>query len=221
MHDDEWDDAAAEIAALLQMQDDMATICLWRQSFESRDYSRAELVHGARLVAERGTQGSGKRWRSDVLNVLLRVLSDRRFARVAAERDEQDRKHASEMCQACSGSGLVIVPHPGSVRDDEWLHPWPEAGVSCRCYRGLRLASDNCQKIAGADEKKGKPARLWTIAEYEGRNPAWELQVRERDLRRKSEREARLRTAAIDKQRGPLSEVVRKAAIGLLTHAAG
>lgn len=210
MENEAWEEWSVYHATLFRMADDLPMIQLWRETFEARGYSAGELREASMNLATHG----GGRWRTEHLEAILDRVAHRRLARLQESQAEEDRRHAAEECKACFGAGLISVPHPACIRDHEWVYPFYECAVACRCYRGCKWVNSMQATIEAAKDdprRKGDiPRRIISIGEYEMHYSGWESQMQLREIRRETERSARQATAREDKRRGPLAGSVEQ-----------
>lgn len=116
----------------------------------ARDHLKAILAQIRLLKAERALVGS----------------------RVASEGDRGS-------CAKCGGSGRVIVPHPRSVVDGEWVPlaltrggaQYYSACVCCSCGLGRWYHEHGSLRV------EGRERRMMTLEEYEQINPRWPIHL--------------------------------------------
>ena len=207
MTDDDWKDWVKYHSGLFHWTTsaDVETLAAWRESFEMRGYTLAELREASRVHAE---SGKATNWRRDQMEFVLQHVANARYETLRARRLAEDQTNAKPVCGSCGGSGYILVPMVQYVVDGRWIHPYCDTHVACVCYRGQRQLDDNMAMIAACDQskKKGivKPPRLWTLAEYEEKVPDWPAIMEARAKQREAERLAEGRAALVDRQAGPL-----------------
>lgn len=212
MTDTDYSRWKLEHATLFRFGDeDLKMMDLWRPAFESRGFEVAELLECTTHLA----QSEPKTWRSEHLNFILKRVAWRRAVRSLEFAAEQDRQEEFT-CRACDGSGVIVVPHPKSVRDGEWVHPWYECAVACSCRKG-ELLVERYRAINEIAKEQGKretkpfvPSLLTKIGDYDMRNPDWQRQMKAKVQKQQAEREALAATARDDSRRGPLAKMVRQ-----------
>lgn len=210
MTDPEFKKWKVEHGTLFRFADeDLRMIDLWRSSFESRDFSGAELSAASRILAE-GKQA--KLWRAEHLDFLLSQVSAIRLGDQRRRQEMEDAAHEEDRCKLCNGAGLIIVPHPFSLKEDGWHWPYYESSIACDCYKGIRLfnrQAERAQEFRDDRKQKGiQPAALWSIQQYEVRFPHWREAMQEREISRRAVKQARQQSSYEDRRRGPLSQAL-------------
>lgn len=119
-------------------------------------------------------------------------------------------------CSLCSGSGLVLVPHPAAVRDDQWLPlragtipGYYTTAVVCSCPLGGHklLQLDDAQ-----DRAKSLGRRILTLREYEQHNPLWQEQKRQHAAEKVASRVAESRLSEWKRDAKSLVDRLRETA---------
>lgn len=189
---------------------DVAMMNAWRAAFEARGFTADELKTASMHLAQAGPP----KWRDQFLEALLSRISSARLARMR-HKQEQLASARDARCTICSDVGLVIVPHPRCVFDGEWSYPWYSCVVACNCEAGRIKARSHEEVMVLAREAKRKdrlivPPRMWTIEEYEARNPGWLEQSAERKRKREAEQNARAVSRHLDTQLGAIGTAVEQ-----------
>lgn len=106
------------------------------------------------------------------------------------------------ICETCSGTGLVIVPHLSCVSNGEWLHPFATCAIACVCPLGGH-------KLGTMKDHLSRPTI--GLGEYQRKNDLWVQQMHDRL------RVGRVLDRAISAARGVSADVYRTLAIGIGT----
>lgn len=126
-------------------------------------------------------------FRQNHLSMLKSAVLANRFKRQRAEQDELDRQYrdASSCPNECTG-GLVFVPHPHCMVNDDWAYPYYSACVCCSCPRGSQRFNSRAEQ----DAEKNRRTGSWIdIRSYEAIYPEWRELVRKHNAKIMSERE--------------------------------
>lgn len=125
-------------------------------------------------------------WRQNHLSMLKAAVMSARYKLQRAEQDELDRQYrdAGECPRKCTG-GMLFVPHPHCVVNDDWTYPYYSAAICCSCPRGSARYNARSQ----SDQENDRRTGVWLdIRTYEALHPEWELMVQRHDSKIKSER---------------------------------
>jgi len=197
---DEWASWVEYHATLHRIADDqdLRMMQLWREVFESRNYTAEEL----RAASLHLSMTQPKTWRSEHLEFLLEHVAGRRRQEAVAARHAEQGEYS--YCALCRGSGLIGgVPHLTDVKSGEWVHPFRRGAVVCRCSKGAGWRSGYEQNVERRRSKNLRPMPpQLTIDEYELRNAGWKMQLEDFEQKRKAEKRAREETREHDRKRG-------------------
>jgi hypothetical protein len=198
MQDGEWESWVDKHAAMFALDGDhnAAMFAAWRQVFEARGYTAAELNEATVWIGG----NAPPRYRSEHLDLLRRRIEARRLAASQAQVEMQNARGYSADCPRCNGARVLVVPHLGFVRDGRWVCPWPTFAVACGCVPGRRL----WESLQTHETSKGVPSPLLSIGDYEMSNPAWADQLDERETARQRDNAAYDVTRNVDKRLGEI-----------------
>ncbi len=155
------------------------TVSAWVNEFIATGYSPDELVSATRAVSALPAEKAPK-YPGDHYAMLVRALQAERQRIRQKDASAETRRIASGddrgVCELCSNTKWVIVPHL------KYLEEWSDAarfvtfGVACRCFLGRTMVSN-------WDVKRPK---TMTLEEYERQLPSWrEYVAQEREIRMK------------------------------------
>jgi len=205
MTDSEWDawSAKHQLTFGLNSEKDFAMIDAWREAFERRGYTAAELTDATVWMA--GNEPPV--WRSEHL---ARIHKRIEWARLAAYRKEQEATTAEaefDRCRLCGSTGFVVVPHLKFVRDGIWAPPFYTYAVACHCRKGLRVYERLTQ--ASVDNERCRP--IVSIGDYEMANPYWQRQMGDQHETQAAENRAAAASVKADGDLGRIiSAIMRK-----------
>lgn len=175
----------------MHTEEDLAMFAAWWPLLKT--YTLVELNEATDWLALRDV----KMYRRDEqLGELRRRIAQRRFERLRAEAEQQQEGFIE--CSLCSGTGVVIVPHPRYVINDQWMpngNSYPTCGVLCQCTRGVKRyeAAKYYALENNGKRKDGVPVKVsMTLQEYETKNPEWFHQIAERNKSLMAEGQARM-----------------------------
>jgi hypothetical protein len=181
-YDTEWVPFHRQLFGM-KSEDDLPMFAYWFRSL--CEFSTAEL-RSASMAMATDIETAGK-FRTEHLSILRSKVRQQRFERCRAEFAELNRAQARLDCAVCGGTGLVSVPHVGSIADGEWTHPFCTMVAACRCPRGaVRLKAVSAAE-AKQDVLRQYRVKMIDIDEYEMHHPDWRRMVHDRDLMRDSE----------------------------------
>lgn len=123
-------------------------------------------------------------WRQNHLSMLKAAVMAARYRIQRAEQDELDRQYkaAGECPRKCT-AGMIFVPHPHCMVNDDWAYPYYTAVIVCDCPRG------SIRFNARADHDIEKRRDPWMdIRTYDALYPGWEDLVGRHAAKIKSER---------------------------------
>ncbi len=147
-------------------------------------FSFAELRAATLEVASSPEPRAG--WRQNHLSMLKAAVMAARHKIQRAEQDELDRQYRDAgACPRKCTAGMLFVPHPHCMVDDDWSYPYYTAVIVCDCSRGsIRFNARAEHDI----EKRRDP---WMgIRHYEALYPGWEELVARHAAKIKSERDS-------------------------------
>lgn len=190
----------ADYCAAFGLADGFADVMLrrWWPAFLAANYTPQELQEALQIV-----MGRGPRWPNEHLPAVNLAVAEVRERRRESERPPL--KCEGQPCYTCQWTGIVVVPHPGSLRNGEFVKPHLTAGVYCtRCGPGQRAYEAACEHMR--NQKIPRPVPI-TIEQYEQRfTREWFNLLAEKEERDKLMRQAVDATGALQ----PLAATIRK-----------
>lgn len=178
----------------------------WRDFFESEGYTILELQEASRAL-----MADPPKWRADHLKRIQETIVARRLKQARAEKEnEEEQARKQDYCPRCNTrEGWLEVPHPETIRGDQWTRPYLTLLVTCDCTRGRVRFNQFAAAAQNEEFTKKVPSFRPALAidAYERRFPHWEMMVQQRDLAREQEAKAMGRAAHADRHRGPIPPV--------------
>ena len=142
---------------------DAPMFALWWTSLN--EYSSHEAREASLAIAH--DPDSAGAFRTQHLALLRTKIQASRFARRRAEFAQLDRMADANRCGLCRGAGCVPVPHPDSIIDGFWAHPFYELAVACNCAKGSHWF--NAMNGYLAEKRKS----VMDLRTYEAIVPEW------------------------------------------------
>lgn len=192
MSHEEFKTWIAHHAALFWMNspNDLALFVAWKPLV--LPYEFVDFIDGSNYIS-REKAGC---FRTDHLAVICNRIEVKRLAKYQAEcRDSKSDERG--VCDACRGSGSLVVPHEKYVQNGQWIPPFPTFAVFCFCRLG-QLKFDTVYRDQERQKNGQKQPLAWQ--KYEQMVPEWRGLLKERETQKDAEFKARELAESIDRQ---------------------
>ncbi len=178
--------------------DEANMLVSWVKMFAREGFTPEELVAATNRLA----LAADPVWRRDHCNALVSLVRDGRKKAIQAPPMPDDRgRH-----DLCGGTGLVIVPHPKTLRGE--TEQWYNFAVTCTCPLGLWKAECFKEYHESKNKKRAKNDQKASLsyADYCLEFMNWRDYVAEHEQLMQSRREASSISESRDRAHGPLAK---------------
>lgn len=184
MTSSEYADWSRQHAALFQLhgEGDVAMFGAWWPLLAKESANECEKA--SLWIA----QNKGGVFRTQHLQLIMEFLRGRKIELLRQQNQIDANADEKNRCPKCGGVGLVVVPHPKSITDLEWMPPYYTLGVKCDCPRGM-----------------AKQNQCMTLRSYEAINHRWPEMLCERENEIKDRLNARDAAAKADHRHGQIA----------------
>jgi hypothetical protein len=159
----EWARMHAELFGLRDAAD-ARLVSLWAPCLMPFDFEELRDASYAVAVDPRDM----RRFRENHLSMLREAILAKRAEVAGHERDRLDAMYSRAECNDCFGVGLVRVPHPDFLLDEEMQRGFFIV-VACLCPSGIARFNGISARLTEAEANY----RIIDLAQYEALHPDW------------------------------------------------